>query len=453
MTDYDAIVVGAGQAGPSLARRMAAEGQRVAIIERNLFGGTCVNTGCTPTKAMVASAYAAHLARRAQEYGVTVGGVSIDMKQVKARKDKIVLASRNGVEASLRKTENITVVQAHAKFTSAHEIAAGAETLRAPRIFLNVGARPAIPSIPGLDTVSHLTSSTILDLDHVPDHLVVIGGSYVGLEFAQMFRRFGSAVTVIEASSRLIHHEDTEISDAVREILQAEGIQVRLGAKTIQVSPGIRVNVEDATGSASIEGSHLLLAAGRQPNTDDLGLDEAGVAVDSRGYIQVDDALRTNVANIWAMGECNGRGAFTHTAYNDFEIVADNLLRDGHRGLSDRITAYALYTDPPLGRAGMTENEALAAGHKILVGSLPMSSVSRAIEKGETLGLMKLVVDADTQRILGAAFLGTGGDEVVHCVLDLMYAKAPYTILQRVVHIHPTVAEFIPSLAAALKPP
>jgi pyruvate/2-oxoglutarate dehydrogenase complex dihydrolipoamide dehydrogenase (E3) component len=454
MTAYDAIIIGAGQAGPSLARRMAAEGNQVAIIERDLFGGTCVNTGCTPTKAMVASAYAAHLARRAHEYGVTIGGpVSVDMKQVKARKDAIVQVSRDGVEASLRSTNNVNVIKAHARLTSASEVTAGGETMHARRIFINVGARPAIPPIPGLDATPHLTSSTILDLDHIPNHLVIIGGSYVGLEFAQMFRRFGAAVTVIEAASRLIPREDPEISDTVREVLQAEGIDIRLGTRTTHLSPGIRVSVETATTSSTLEASHLLLAVGRHPNTDDLGLETAGVAVNQRGYIQVDDTLRTTAPNIWAMGECNGRGAFTHTSYNDFEIVADNLLRNASRRLSDRITAYALYTDPPLGRAGMTQHEAVAAGHKVLTGSLPMKSVSRAYEKGETLGLMKLIVDGDTKQILGAAFLGTEGDEVVHCILDLMYAEAPYTILQRVVHIHPTVAEFLPVLLSGLKPP
>jgi pyruvate/2-oxoglutarate dehydrogenase complex dihydrolipoamide dehydrogenase (E3) component len=452
MTEYDAIVIGAGQAGPSLARRMAAEGNRVAIIERDLFGGACVNTGCTPTKAMVSSAYAAHMARRAGEFGVTIAGtVGVDMKQVKARKDAIVGASRNGVESSLRKTKNITVVQAHAKFVSSQQITAGTDTLQAPRIFINVGARPAIPPIPGLDAVRYLTSSTILDLDHVPEHLAIIGGSYVGLEFAQMFRRFGSEVTVIEAAPRLIGREDSEISDAVRQILEAEGIRVCLGAQTTRVSAGIQVSIATAGGASTIQASHLLVAVGRHPNTDDLGLENAGVAVDARGYITVDDTLRTSAPDIWAMGECNGRGAFTHTAYNDFEIVADNLLGARSRSLRDRITAYALFIDPPLGRVGMNEHEAVAAGHKVLVGSLPMTSVSRAYEKSETLGLMKLVVDGDTQAILGAAFLGTGGDEVVHCILDLMYAQAPYTILQRVVHIHPTVAEFLPSLLGGLK--
>jgi pyruvate/2-oxoglutarate dehydrogenase complex dihydrolipoamide dehydrogenase (E3) component len=454
MTEYDAIIIGTGQAGPSLAHRLAAAGDRVAIIERARFGGTCINTGCTPTKAMVASAYAAHLARRAGEYGVTVGGpIGIDMKQVKSRKEAIVAASRNGLEASLRRAENITVVQGHARFVSPNEVAVDSETLRAARFFINVGARPVVPPIPGLDAVPYLTSSTIVDLDHVPEHLVVIGGSYVGLEFAQIFRRFGSAVTVIEAAPRLIGREDPELSDAVCDFLRAEGIEVRLQTRTTRVAAGVQVSVEDAAGAGTIEGSHLLLAVGRHPNTDDLGLENAGIAVDSRGHIEIDDALRTSVANVWAPGECNGHGAFTHTAYNDFEIVASNLLDGGSRSIRDRINAYALFTDPPLGRVGMNEREALAAGHKVLVGSLPMTRVSRAYEKGETLGFMKIIVDSDTREILGAAILGTGGDEVIHCILDLIYAKAPYTLLQRVVHIHPTVAEFVPVMLGTLKAP
>ena len=455
MTVYDAIIIGTGQAGPSLARRMAGRGQKVAIIERARFGGTCVNTGCTPTKALVASAYAAHLTRRGAEYGVAVPGpVGIDMKRVKARKDAIAGASSKAVEGSLRAAENLTVIQGHARFASAREVTVGDAVLSAERIFINVGGRPAIPAIPGLDGVGHLTSSSILDLDVVPRHLIIIGGSYVGLEFAQIYRRFGAEVTVIEAAPRLIGREDPEISDAVRDILQGEGIAVRLGARTVRVDPGgngVSAIVENPTGRQAIDGSHLLIATGRHPNTDDLGLDRAGVTVDRHGYIAVDDTLRTNVPDIWALGECNGHGAFTHTAYNDSEIVGGNLLDGEKRSLADRIPAYALFTDPPLGRAGVTETEARAAGRKALVGTIPMEDVSRAYEKGETLGLMKLVVDGETKEILGAAFLGTGGDEAVHCVLDLMYAKAPYTLLQRVVHIHPTVAEFIPSLLDDLR--
>jgi pyruvate/2-oxoglutarate dehydrogenase complex dihydrolipoamide dehydrogenase (E3) component len=322
MTVFDAIIIGTGQAGPALARRMANDGARVAIIERALFGGTCINTGCTPTKTLVASAYAVHLARRGAEYGVTIGGpVGVDMKQVKARKDAIVGVSRRAVEASLRRAETITVFQGHARFVSATEITVGDARLAAERIFINVGGRPSIPSIQGLDQVDALTSSTILDLDHAPRHLLIVGGSYVGLEFAQMYRRFGSEVTILEAAPRLIGREDVEISDAIREILESEGIRIRLGARPLRVdrtATGASAVVEDTDGQSTIDASHLLLAAGRRPNTDDLGLAQAGVAVDARGYIQVDDELRTTTPGIWAMGECNGRGAFTHTAYNDF---------------------------------------------------------------------------------------------------------------------------------------
>ena len=407
MTKYDAIIIGTGQAGPSLARRMAGRGLRVAIIERARFGGTCVNTGCTPTKALVASAYAAHLARRSAEYGVTISGpVGIDMKRVKARKDSIAGASSRAVETSLRATENLTVIQGHARFASTREVSVGDAVLSADRIFMNVGGRPSVPPIPGLNEVRYLTSSSILDLDIVPRHLIVIGGSYVGLEFAQMYRRFGSEVTVIEAAPRLIGREDPEISDSVRGILKTEGIAVHLGARTVgieQRGTAIAAIVEDASGRQTIEGSHLLIAVGRRPNTDDLGLDRAGVIVDPHGFITVDDMLRTNVDGIWALGECNGRGAFTHTAYNNSEIVAANLLDGAGRSTADRIPAYALFTDPPLGRAGMTETEARASGSRVLVGAMPMEDVSRAYEKGETLGLMKIVMDGECILGLGAA--------------------------------------------------
>lgn len=455
MSHYDAIIIGTGQAGPSLARALAGAGWRTAIIERGKFGGTCINTGCTPTKTLVASAYAAYLARRGPEYGVLTGDVRIDMKQVKARKDAVSAVSRDAIKASLRNTANLTVYQGHARLEAANKVSAGGAELTAERIFLNVGARPSVPSIPGLSDVPYLTSSTILDLDSVPPHLLVIGGSYVGLEFAQIYRRFGAEVTIIEAMPRLIAREDAEISDAVRAFLEAEGIVVRAGAKLREVAGDgneIIVSGEDGAGSWRIAGSHVLVATGRRPNTDDLGLDRAGLATDPRGYIAVDDQLRTNVKNIWALGECNGRGAFTHTAYNDFEIVAGNLLSNSGRSLSDRITAYALFTDPPLGRAGMTEAEARAKGHSVLVGSIPMENVSRAYEKGETQGLMKLVVDRDNEQFLGAAILGTTGDEVVHCILDLMYAKASYKLLQRAMHIHPTVAEFLPVVVEELVP-
>jgi pyruvate/2-oxoglutarate dehydrogenase complex dihydrolipoamide dehydrogenase (E3) component len=456
MQSYDAIIIGTGQAGPPLAKRLAGAGQHVAIVERKAFGGTCINTGCTPTKALVASAYAAHMARRAAEFGVVVGGgVSVDMRRVKQRKDAIVASWSAATEASLRATEHCTVYRGHARFVAPHEIEVDGERFAAERVFINVGGRAAVRAIPGIDKVPYLTNSTALALEAVPEHLVVLGGSYVGLEFAQIFRRFGAKVTVLETAPRLVMREDAEISAAIRAFLESEGVRIICGVHDLAVAPaqrGVAVSATDAGTPVSIEGSHLLLAVGRRPNTDDLGLDHAGVAVDARGYVTVDDRLCTNVPGIWALGDCNGRGAFTHTSYNDFEIVAANLLDGETRTVHDRIAAYALYTDPPLGRAGMSEAQARQSGHRVLVASMAMADVARAIEKSETTGLMKLVVDADTRKILGAAILGTGGDEVIHCILDLMYAGASYTVLQRAMHIHPTVAELLPSLAAELAP-
>ena len=444
MARYDSIVIGTGQAGPSLAKRLAGTGQQVAVIERDKFGGTCINTGCTPTKTLVASAYAAHMARRSADFGISVGSVSVDMRRVKQRKDDIVTSWSASTEASLRATENCTVYRGHARFLSAHEVEVGDKKLTANAIFIDVGGRAAVPLIPGVDGVVYLTNTTILELDTVPDHLLVLGGSYVGLEFAQMFRRFGAAVTVLEGAPRLVAREDAEISDAVREILNAEGIQVVCGVTDVAVAQeqsGVRLSYKQGDAPHSVDGSHLLVATGRRPNTDDLGLDRAGVAVDARGYIIVDDQLRTNVPGIWALGDCNGRGAFTHTAYNDFEIVAANVLDGEARTVHDRIAAYALYTDPPLGRVGMTEAEARASGHRILVGKMPMTDVARAIEKGETAGLMKLVVDADTDRILGAAILASEGGELVQILHAVMLAGAPYTLLKGAIYIHPTLAE------------
>ncbi|MBN9562531.1 MAG: FAD-containing oxidoreductase [Alphaproteobacteria bacterium] len=456
MTGYDALVIGTGQAGPPLAKRLAGAGMKVAIVERGAFGGTCLNTGCTPTKTMIASAYAAHVAHRAADFGVVVqGAVTVDMRRVKARKDAIVREWTAATEASLRKTANCAVYQGHARFRSAREVEVGADLLSAERIFINVGGRASVPPIPGLDQVPYLTNSSILDLDELPEHLVIVGGSYVGLEFAQMFSRFGSQVTILEAGERLIAREDAEVSAAIREVLEGEGIEVRVGVGNLSVAPrgdGFALTFDSPSGAGALDGSHLLIAVGRRPNTDDLDLDQAGVATDSRGYIEVDDQLRTNVPGIWALGDCNGHGAFTHTSYNDFEIVAANLLDNDSRRLSDRVPAYALYTDPPLGRAGITEAEARRAGKKVLVGRMAMADVARAIEKGETAGLMKLVVDGDTKQILGAAIMGPGGDEAIHCIIDLMTAKAPVTVLQRAMHIHPTVAELLPTIAGELAP-
>jgi pyruvate/2-oxoglutarate dehydrogenase complex dihydrolipoamide dehydrogenase (E3) component len=454
---YDAIIIGTGQAGPTLAKRLTGAGMSVAIVERHLFGGTCVNTGCIPTKTMVASAYAAHTARRAREYGVIVDGdVRVDMKAVKARKDAISERSRTGVEKMLRGLERCDVHTGHARLRAPHEVAVGDQVLTADRIFLNVGGRASVPKMPGIDQVPFLTNSSMMEIDTAPPHLVIIGGSYVGLEFGQMFRRFGSQVTIVEMGPRLVQREDPEISSAIQDLLTGEGINLRLNAKCIRLSGragAIVAHVDCEDGSPAVEGTHLLLAVGRQPNTDDLGLEAAGVSRDPRGYIVVNDRLETNVPGIWALGDCNGKGAFTHTSYNDFEIVAGNLLDGDTRAVSDRIQAYALYTDPPLGRAGMSETEAQQRGHTILVGKRPMTRVGRAIEKGETTGLMKIVVDAKSNEILGAAVFGTGGDEAIHCVLDTMYAKAPYPVLQRAMHIHPTVSELIPTILQELAPP
>ena len=456
MPHYDAIVVGTGQSGPALARRLVAAGWKVAIIERKLFGGTCVNTGCTPTKTLIASAYAAHVMRRAADYGVGVEGtINVDMKAVKARKDAVVAPSRNGVERSLKTLQGCTVYQGHGRFVAEKKVAVNDAELSADRIFLNVGARATIPPIPGLDQVPYLTNSSMMDIDFLPAHLVILGGSYIGLEFAQAYRRFGSEVTVIELGPRLIVREDEDVSRAVADFLKDEGIDVRVDSKVVSLEKqgnAVAVTVESAGKSSQIVGTHVLVAIGRRPNTDDLGLDRAGIATDAHGYIQVDDQLRTNVPGIWAMGDCNGRGAFTHTSWNDFEIVAANLLDNDPRRVSDRITAYALYTDPPLGRAGMTEAEVRKAGKPALIATLAMEDVSRAYEKGETKGFMKILVDRDSKRILGASFLGLSGDEVIHSVLDVMYDKAPYTVIQRAMHIHPTVSEFIPTMLGDLKP-
>ncbi len=453
---FDAIIIGTGQAGPSLAARFAGAGKTVAIVERNQFGGTCVNTGCIPTKTLVASAYAAHLARRGDEFGFNVNGeVRVDMKRVKARKDEVSGRSNKGVEEWLRGLANCTVMQGHARFTSSSSVVVNDETLEADRIYINVGGRATIPDFPGIHDVPFLTNSSMMGVDFLPEHLVIVGGGYIGLEFGQMYRRFGSEVTIVEMGPRLIGHEDEDVSEEVKKILELEGIQIRLNAKCISLAKregGIAVSMECGDGAPEVTGSHVLIAVGRMPNTQDLGLDQAGVATDNRGYIQVDDQLQTNVPGIWALGDCNGRGAFTHTSYNDYEIVADNLFNADHRRVSDRITAYALYTDPPLGRCGMTETEIRKSGRAALAVKYPMVRVSRAYEKSETQGFMKIAVDAETKQILGAALLGTGCDEVIHILLDMMYAKAPYTVIQRAMHIHPTVSEYLPTILAKLEP-
>ncbi|MGC1456935.1 MAG: FAD-containing oxidoreductase [Steroidobacteraceae bacterium] len=456
MEQFDALIIGAGQAGPALAGRLSAAGQRVAIIERKLIGGTCVNTGCMPTKTLVASAYAAHLARRAADYGVELGAqVRVDMRKVQQRAATVTLNARNGLEQWLGQMPHCTLVRGHARFDSATQVRVGERALSAPRIFINVGARAIVPDIPGLAEVTYLTNTSIVALDRLPAHLLILGGSYIGLEFAQMYRRFGSAVSVIERSARLAPREDPDISQAIREILEAEGVSVHTGTQVVAVSHaaqgGITVRLRNAGVETDLSGSDLLLASGRRPNTDDLGLAAAGVKLGASGHVLVDDALSTTAAGIWALGECNGRGAFTHTAYNDFEIVAANLLDGAQRKVSARIRGYALYIDPPLGRVGMTLTEARQTGRPLLVNTRPMRRVGRAVERDETQGFMKVVVDAGTQRILGAAILGLNGDEAIHGILDLMNADQPYTTLQWAVPIHPTVSELLPTLVGEMR--
>jgi len=454
---FDAIIVGAGQAGPPLAGKLTEAGWTVALVERKLFGGTCVNAGCTPTKALVASAHAAHLARRAGDFGVVLasGDISVDMPAVKARKDSIVAKSRDGVESWLRGMKGCTVFHEAARFEGPGLMRVGNKLLGAGKFFLNVGARPSLPEMLGADKVKHLTSTTILDLDTVPEHLLVVGGSYIGLEFAQMYRRFGAQVTVVEQGPRLIQHEDEEFSKAVQEVLEAEGIQFHLGADCIRLEQDgerVRIHMECKDGDPSLIGSHVLLAIGRQPNTDDLGLETIGAVMDKRGFIIVDDELKSSVEGVWAIGDCNGRGAFTHTSYNDFEIVAANLLTDERRKVSDRIACHALYTDPPLAHVGMTEAEVRKTGRPALVGVRPMTKVSRAVEKGETFGMMKVLVDAETRKILGATILGVGGDEAIHSIVAAMYAKQTADFMTHSMYIHPTVAELIPTVCGDLKP-
>jgi len=453
---FDSIIIGAGQAGPSLAGRLTKSGRRIAFIERKLFGGTCVNTGCTPTKAMVASAYVAQKARTAAAYGVTVqGAVSVDMKAVKARKDKIVADSRDGLEKYLRGMNNCTVFTGHASFESPNQVRVGDDLLTAKEIFINVGGRAVVPDFPGVDSVPWMDNVNILELETLPRHLIVVGGSYVGLEFGQIFRRLGSEVTIIEKNSRLVSREDEDVSASISSFLEKEGIRVRTSAECIHFEArgtDIAAGVDCTDDPTDSFGSHVLLAVGRRPNTDDLDLAKAGIAHDAHGYITVDDQLRTNVPGIWALGDCNRRGAFTHTTYNDFEIVAANLLDNDPRRVTDRILCYALYTDPPLGRVGLTETDVRKSGKQALIATRPMTRVSRAIEKGETEGFIKILVDANTKEFLGASILGTGGDEAIHCIIDTMYARAPYTTMQRAVHIHPTVSELLPTVLDDLKP-
>lgn len=455
---FDAIVVGAGQAGPAIAARCSKEGLRTAVIERGYFGGTCLNVGCVPTKTLVASARAMHLARRGGEFGFDAGELRVNMARVKARKDGIVSKSREGLESWMRGLKDTEVIIGEARFVAAATLEVGGRRLTAPRIFLNVGGRSVRPDIPGIDTVPTLDNVSILELDRVPEHLVIVGGSYIGLEFAQMMRRFGAEVTVVERSPQLLPREDPDVAAGIRSILEGEGVRFALASECISLSrdgQGIAVGAACGDDRPNINASHVLLAVGRRPNTEDLGLETAGIQTDDRGYITVDDQCRTTADGVWAVGDCNGRGAFTHTSWNDHEVVVANLFDNDPRRVSDRIACYALFIDPPLGRVGMTETEAraaLAQGRQVLQAQMPMQRVGRARENGETQGFMKVLVDAESQRVMGAAILGLHGDEVVHGLLDMMVAQQPYTVLSRAMHIHPTVSELVPTLLQQLKP-
>jgi pyruvate/2-oxoglutarate dehydrogenase complex dihydrolipoamide dehydrogenase (E3) component len=452
---FDAVVVGAGQAGPALAARLGAEGLKTAIVERKLLGGTCVNVGCIPTKTLVGSARAIHMARRGAEYGFRAEGLQVDMKAVKARKDGVVKQSSDGVAGWIAGMKNVSLLRGHARFTAPRTLEVGGRLLQADKVFLNVGGRALVPELPGLQDVPFLTNSSIMELDRVPEHLVIIGGSYIGLEFAQAYRRFGASVTVVEKFDKLLPREDDDVAAEIRAVLEREGVVIRTGAECMKLSrkgERVVVGLECKGGEPIAEGSHLLLAVGRLPNTHDLGLREAGIESDARGYVTVDDQCRTSAEGVWCMGDANGRGAFTHTSWNDYEIVAANLFDGDARRISDRIPCYALFIDPPLGRVGMNEEEARKSGRRLLRAKMPMARVGRAREMGETQGFMKVLVDGDTKELLGAAILGLNGDEIVHSLLDVMYAKQPYTTIQRAVHIHPTVTELVPTLLGMLKP-
>jgi len=451
---FDAIIVGAGQAGPAIAARCSREGLKTAVIERHHFGGTCVNVGCVPTKTLVASARAIRLAQRGAEFGFDVADLRVDMARVMARKEAIVLKSRDGVEAWMRGLKGAEVIVGDARFVGPATLEASGRRLSAPRIFLNVGGRAVRPALPGIDSVPTLDNVSVMELDVVPEHLVIVGGSYVGLEFAHIMRRLGAAVTVVERSARLLPREDQDVSDGIRSILEAEGVRFELGAECLSLArAGERVFVGAVcSGGEGVTGSHALLAVGRQPNTDGLGLELAGIRTDARGYIEVDDQCRTSAEGVWAVGDCNGRGAFTHTSWNDHEIVVANLFDGDPRRIDERIPCYALFIDPALGRVGMTEAEALASGKRVLRAKMPMERVGRAREAAETQGFMKVLVDADSRRIMGAAILGMNGDEVVHSLLDIMDADMQYTVISRTMHIHPTVSELLPTLLQQLKP-
>jgi pyruvate/2-oxoglutarate dehydrogenase complex dihydrolipoamide dehydrogenase (E3) component len=454
MTKFDAIVIGSGQAGNPLAQKLADQGWAVALIEQGHLGGTCVNTGCTPTKTMIASAQVAHYARWAGRWGVQAADVRADLARIVARKDQIVGQWRSGVEKRIQDSKNLHWYRGHARFVAPHRVRFGEEELESDRIFIDAGARANIPRVEGLDRVNYLTNASILELTELPEHLLILGGGYVGLEFGQMFRRFGSHVTIVDHNDQILPREDAEVADELRKALESEGIRFVLRAQTDRVATErerIALSVRVGSSSLSLEASHLLVATGRRPNSDDLGLDAAEVETDGRGFIRVNSRLETNVRGIWALGDIKGGPAFTHISYNDFQIVYANLIEGRSLSTDNRQVPYCVFTDPQLGRVGLTEKEARATGRQLKIGRIPMSWVARAVERDEMAGLMKLVVDADTDRILGAAVLGIEGGELIQILGTVMLAGAPYTLLKSAVYIHPTLAEGLWTLMDQVK--
>jgi pyruvate/2-oxoglutarate dehydrogenase complex dihydrolipoamide dehydrogenase (E3) component len=454
MKKYDAIIIGSGQAGTPLAFRIASENKKVAFIEKEHFGGTCLNEGCTPTKTYVASARRMFDAQNGESMGISIPeGATANLSRIKSRKDDLISKTVDGLTQALVDNNNIDLFNGTAYFSGSKTVIVDGEELEGDKIFINAGARARVPN--GFEEVDFLTNKEILQLEKIPEHLIIVGGSYIGLEFGQIFRRFGSKVTVIEKNSRIINREDDEVSETINEILDGEGIQFRLNATcmsgTQDENGTITVKVDCAQGSPEITGSHLLLAVGRVSNTDTLNLKAAGIKADERGFIQVNDHLETNVPGIYALGDCNGKGAFTHTSYNDYEIVAENLYDGKDRKVSDRIMTYGLFIDPPLGRAGMTVAQVIASGRNYKVGYRKMEDVARAREKGETAGFMSVIIDSDTDRIIGASILGIGGDEIISGILNVMYADKPYTVIRDSVQVHPTVSELIPTMLESIK--
>ena len=451
----DVIVIGAGQAGPSLAVRFAQAGRRVVLIERERLGGTCVNNGCIPTKTLVASARAAHVARHAADFGVSTGPVSVDLALVKARKDAVVQQSRDSLATWIGATANLELVLGEARFVGLRRVAVGDRTFEAPLVVINSGGRPVRPDWPKVSPGRLVTNIELMELDRLPRHLIVIGGSYIGLEFAQMYRRFGAEVTVLEFADRIIAREDEDVSAAVKAMLEAEGVEVHVGCRDIAGSDagdGVKVLLNQGGQARSIEGTLALAAVGRRPNVEALDLAKAGVALDPRGFIQVDDMLMTSAEGVYALGDVNGRGAFTHTSYNDYEILAANLIDGQAWRLSDRITGYALFTDPPLARVGMSDQEARASGRRVLRAELPMARIGRARERGEITGFLRVLVDAESEQVLGATLFGIEADEIIHLFIQAMTANLSYKTLMRAVPVHPTVSELIPTLLGGLKP-